>query len=48
MKNFDFYNPTRIIFGEGRIAELDQWVPADAKVMVLFGGIEPNLTFASL
>ena len=38
MFNFDFYNPTHISFGEGSIAKLDGFVPADAKVMVLFGG----------
>ncbi|WP_205341933.1 iron-containing alcohol dehydrogenase [Denitrificimonas caeni] len=38
MLNFDFYNPTQISFGEGRIAKLDSLVPAEAKVMVLFGG----------
>ncbi|MGO1692953.1 MAG: iron-containing alcohol dehydrogenase [Marinobacter sp.] len=38
MNNFNFYNPTRIAFGEGKIAELDQLVPRDAKVLVLFGG----------
>jgi len=38
MKNFDFYNPTRIVFGQGRIKELDRLVPAEAKVLVLYGG----------
>ncbi|WP_298451829.1 iron-containing alcohol dehydrogenase [uncultured Marinobacter sp.] len=38
MNNFNFYNPTRIAFGEGKIAELDRLVPKDAKVLVLFGG----------
>ncbi len=38
MNNFDFYNPTRIAFGEGKIAALDSLVPADAKVLILFGG----------
>ncbi|PCE65488.1 iron-containing alcohol dehydrogenase [Salinivibrio sp. YCSC6] len=38
MNNFEFYNPTRIVFGEGKIAELDRLIPADAKVLVLFGG----------
>ena len=28
MNNFDFYNPTRIAFGEGKIAALDTLVPA--------------------
>ena len=27
MNNFDFYNPTRIAFGEGKIAALDTLVP---------------------
>ena len=38
MLNFDFYNPTRISFRSGRIAELDRFVPASAHVMVLYGG----------
>ena len=38
MQNFDFYNPTRIIFGQGRIAELATLVPATARVLILFGG----------
>ncbi|MBO6227644.1 MAG: iron-containing alcohol dehydrogenase, partial [Shewanella sp.] len=38
MLNFDFYNPTQISFGKGRIAKLDSFVPVDAKVMVLYGG----------
>ena len=38
MNNCDFYNPTRIAFGEGKIAALDTLVPADAKVRILFGG----------
>lgn len=38
MFNFDFYNPTRIVFGPDTIARLDDLVPTDARVMVLFGG----------
>ena len=38
MLNFDFYNPTHISFGKGRIAKLGSFVPVDAKVMVLYGG----------
>jgi NADP-dependent alcohol dehydrogenase len=38
MLNFDFYNPTRIIFGKGRIADLDKHVPPEARVLILFGG----------
>ncbi len=38
MKNFDFRNPTHILFGKGRIADLKNQVPADAKVLVIYGG----------
>ncbi|RMJ03088.1 Alcohol dehydrogenase YqhD [Marinobacter litoralis] len=38
MNNFEFYNPTRIVFGEGTVARLDDLVPANARVLVLFGG----------
>lgn len=38
MLNFDFYNPTRIVFGKGQIAELNNLVPKDARVLVLLGG----------
>lgn len=38
MINFEFYNPTRIVFGEGQIAKLKELVPADAKVLLLYGG----------
>lgn len=36
--NFDFYNPTRIVFGKDRLEELDNLIPKDAKVLVLYGG----------
>nr|WP_321524532.1 iron-containing alcohol dehydrogenase [uncultured Cohaesibacter sp.] len=38
MKNFDYRNPTHILFGKGRIADLKDQVPADAKVLVIYGG----------
>lgn len=38
MQNFDFYNPTRIVFGKDRLGELDQLIPAQARVLVLYGG----------
>ncbi len=38
MQNFDFYNPTHIVFGQDRLAELNTLIPEDAKVMVLYGG----------
>ena len=38
MLNFDFYNPTHIIFGKDRLDELDALVPKDAKVLITYGG----------
>jgi len=38
MLDFNFYNPTRIIFGKGRIANIAQEIPKDAKVMITYGG----------
>lgn len=38
MLNFDFYNPTRIIFGANTITRIHDYVPTDAKVLILFGG----------
>lgn len=38
MQNFDYYNPTHIVFGQDRLNELDKLIPQNAKVLVLFGG----------
>jgi NADP-dependent alcohol dehydrogenase len=38
MNNFDLHNPTRILFGKGRIADLGAQIPTDAKVLLLYGG----------
>lgn len=38
MLNFTFYNPTRILFGKGRIADIAQEIPADSKVLITYGG----------
>lgn len=38
MLNFDYRNPTHIVFGKDRIAELDKLIPADARVLVTYGG----------
>lgn len=38
MLDFNFYNPTQVIFGKDRLDELDDQVPKDAKVLVLYGG----------
>ena len=44
MQNFDYHNPTHIAFGQGRIADLGKWVPADAKVLILVGGSSAEKT----
>jgi NADP-dependent alcohol dehydrogenase len=38
MLNFEFKNPTKIIFGKGEIHKLSQEIPADAKILMLYGG----------
>lgn len=38
MQNFEYYNPTRLIFGQGEIRRLAQHLPADTVVLVTFGG----------
>ena len=38
MLNFEFYNPTKIIFGKGEIAKLSQLVPAGKKILMTYGG----------
>ena len=44
MKNFQFYNPTQIVFGAGKVAALSTLVPADARVLILFGGASAQKT----
>ncbi|MCG9739355.1 iron-containing alcohol dehydrogenase [Shewanella insulae] len=38
MLNFDYRNPTQIVFGKDRLDELDKLIPAGARVMVTYGG----------
>ncbi|EGV44757.1 iron-containing alcohol dehydrogenase [Bizionia argentinensis JUB59] len=38
MNNFEFKNPTKIIFGKDSIAKLENEIPKDAKVLMLYGG----------
>ncbi|WP_019896702.1 iron-containing alcohol dehydrogenase [Methylotenera mobilis] len=38
MLNFEFYNPTRIAFGKGKVAEIDKLIPIKARVLILYGG----------
>ena len=36
--NFDFANPTRVIFGKGQIAKLPELIPKDRIVFMTYGG----------
>tara|TARA_R110001592_G_scaffold307299_2_gene580532 strand:+ start:27918 stop:29075 length:1158 start_codon:yes stop_codon:yes gene_type:complete len=38
MINFEFQNPTKIIFGKGQMDKLQSNIPAKAKVLMLYGG----------
>jgi len=38
MLNFNYYNPTHIVFGKNRLRELNKLVPKTAKVLILYGG----------
>ncbi|SMC73126.1 iron-containing alcohol dehydrogenase [Cellulophaga tyrosinoxydans] len=38
MNNFEYKNPTKIIFGKDTIGKLAKEIPTDAKVLMLYGG----------
>jgi NADP-dependent alcohol dehydrogenase len=38
MLDFDFYNPTHIVFGKDRINELNNLVPEGSRVLINYGG----------
>ncbi|HKJ07375.1 MAG TPA: iron-containing alcohol dehydrogenase [Flavobacteriaceae bacterium] len=38
MKNFEFKNPTKIIFGKGEIEKLTNEIPSTENVLLLYGG----------
>ncbi|WP_055444837.1 iron-containing alcohol dehydrogenase [Lacinutrix himadriensis] len=38
MNNFEFKNPTKIIFGKDTIQKVKEEIPQDAKVLLLYGG----------
>jgi NADP-dependent alcohol dehydrogenase len=38
MENFVFYNPVKILFGKGQIANISAEIPADAKILITYGG----------
>ena len=38
MNNFEFKNPTKIIFGKDNYARLSTEIPKGSKILLLFGG----------
>ncbi len=38
MRNFDFKNPTKIIFGKNQIENLSKEIPKNATILLLYGG----------
>lgn len=38
MTNFTLHTPTKILFGQGQIAQLREQLPSDARVMITYGG----------
>jgi NADP-dependent alcohol dehydrogenase len=38
MNNFEFKNPTKIIFGKDTIKKLESEIPSDSRVLLLYGG----------
>lgn len=38
MFNFDFYNPTRILFGKDRLESINKFVSDEANVLITYGG----------
>lgn len=50
MRNFEFVNPTKLVFGKGTIARLAELIPADKKIMITFGGgsVKTNGVYAQV
>lgn len=38
MLNFNFYNPTHIVFGKDRLSEIATLVPKNTKILITYGG----------
>ncbi|MBC7525252.1 MAG: iron-containing alcohol dehydrogenase [Flavobacterium sp.] len=38
MNNFELYNPTNYVFGKGQTEKLSKLIPANAKILLVYGG----------
>ncbi|QSX32104.1 iron-containing alcohol dehydrogenase [Shewanella avicenniae] len=44
MFSFEFYNPTRLVFGKDSVNSLDDLLPSTARILVLYGGSSAERT----
>ncbi len=38
MLNFEYQNPTKVLFGKGQIAKISHEIPSDARILIVYGG----------
>lgn len=38
MKDFEFYNPVKVLFGKDQVKKLNELIPAGSKVILIYGG----------
>lgn len=38
MENFNYHNPVKILFGKGKVKELREQLPKDARILMTYGG----------
>src|SRR5690606_7936177 len=38
IQNFEYYNPTRILFGKGQVAAIGKYIPKDKRILLVYGG----------
>ncbi|KFZ36492.1 aldehyde reductase [Shewanella mangrovi] len=38
MENFTFHNPVKVLFGKNQIAQINQEIPKDKRVLIVYGG----------
>lgn len=38
MLDFEYFNPTRILFGPGKLTEIVKYIPENARILITYGG----------
>ena len=36
MLNFEYQNPTKVLFGKGQIAKISHEIPSDARILIVY------------